>query len=889
MPLAPGDRLGPYEIIGPLGAGGMGEVYRAKDTRLGRDVAIKILPAHLSTNPEVRERFEREARAISSLSHPNICTLFDVGRDGDADYFVMELLDGESLAARLERGPMKLDEVVKTGAQIADGLAAAHKQGLIHRDLKPGNVVLTKSGAKILDFGVAKLRDASVVEMATRTTPLTTLGSMVGTVQYMSPEQLEGQPIDHRADLFAFGAVLYEMITGQRAFQGQSQASVIAAILDKDPRPVSELVPTSPPALDRIVKSCLAKNPDERWQNAGDLARELRFIGGGTATGPVSASAVKPAAYAVRAGSRGRLPWTIAAVATIAALGSITVLETHKPLAPARPPFRRFSVLAPEGANLSTDGCWSKISPDGRTLVFQAATPAGTISYWARPIDSLVAHPLAGTEDAGIAFFSHDGRYLAYFGGKKLTRIAIAGGAPETICNGGDGRGGTWNRNGDIVFAPEAAGVLYRVRESGGEPAPVTVLDESRQETSHRWPFFLPDGKHFLFVTLPPKQGKFDVFVGSLDANERTFLFGASSAPIYAEPGYLVYLRGSTLVAQPFDASRLATTGDPVSLGEAPAFSSWSGSPVVSASSDGLLARWGMGLPNTELTWFDRSGKSSGPLAVPPGRYEQVKFSPDGKRIVTVRRSSASASDLWTFDLERPVPSRFTFGPSNNYFPAWSPDGTRIAFASDRNGPEDVFVKIADGSAEETAVLRGGAMFKEPTSWSADGKTILFEQPDPKLSWNVDTVAVDGKSPFVPFLHGPGLQRLGVVSPDGRWIAYVSDESGRIEVFVQAYPALGAKYQVSSSGAANIVVRWTKGGKELIFLGADGISVMAAEVAPGPTFHAGEPRLLFKLRSDVLTPDVSPDGQRILAPLPVGSAITPSITIDVNWTSQLAK
>ncbi len=887
MSLTAGARLGPYEILGPLGAGGMGEVYRAKDRRLGRDVAVKILPAHLSDNPEVRERFEREARAISSLNHPHICTLFDVGREGAADYFVMELLDGESLGARLTRGPIKLDEALKIATQVADALSAAHKQGLVHRDLKPGNVMLTKSGAKVLDFGVAKLRDETAVEMATRTTPLTSHGAIVGTVQYMSPEQLEGKPVDHRADLFAFGALLYEMLTGQRAFAGQSQASVIAAILTADPRPVSQLIPTTPASLDRVVTSCLAKDPDERWQNAGDLARELRWIGGGS--GVSSGAAVSPASSRPRRFGRGALGWIVAAAATIAAVAAIATLATRVRPVATTGALTRFSVASPDGVTLVADGVQARISPDGRNLAFSAASATGTVTFWVRPLDSLVARPLTGTEDGAIPFWSADGRYLAYFGNNKLLKAPIAGGAPETICPSGDGRGGTWSSRGVIVMAPQAAGPLFRVRDSGGEVVPVTVLDESRQETGHRWPFFLPDGKHFLFVTLPSKQGNFDVFVGSIDSTERTFLFAASSAPVYAEPGYLIYMRDNTLVAQPFDAASLKTTGEPASLGEAPAPSGWTGAPVVSVSNDGVMTRWGMGLPNTTLKWYDRAGKDIGEIPVPTGRFEQVRLSPDGKRLATVRRSGVSASDIWLFDLDRPVPSRFTFGPSTNYSIAWSPDGSRIAFSSDRFGPEDIFVKSVNGAAEETAVLKGGALFKEPTSWSSDGKTIIFEQPDPKTGWDLFLLPADGKGPPVPFLSAPGLERLGVVSPDGRWIAYVSDEAGRLELFVQSFPVPGAKYQVSNGGTAYAASCWTRGGKELMFMAADGFTVMAADVTTGASFQAGEPRALFKLRSDFTGVDFAPDGQRILASSPAGATVTPSITIDVNWTAQLRK
>ncbi len=863
----------------------MGEVYRAKDTRLGRDVAVKILPAHLSSSADLRERFEREARAISSLNHPHICTLYDVGREGDADYLVMELLDGETLAARLEHGPLRVDEALKIAAQIADALAAAHKQGIVHRDLKPANVVVTKTGAKVLDFGVAKLRDEAIVDAATRTTPLTSQGTMLGTVQYMAPEQLEGKAVDHRADLFAFGALLYEMLTGKRAFEGQSQASVIASILKEDPRPVSQFVPTTPAALDRVVKSCLAKDPDERWQSAGDLARELRWI-----ADPGSApAAAAPAIIATRRSGRERVAWVLVAVTSTVAVAALALLATRtRSTVPQGTP-TRFSIGSLPNATLLPDGVMARISPDGRTLALLASTTTGEASLWVRPMESLGAKPLAGTEDGSLPFWSPDSRSLGFFGNNKLRKVPIAGGPAEILCAVGSGRGASWGSQGVIVFAPESAGPLYRVSEGGGEVVPVTVLDEARKETGHRWPFFLPDGEHFLFVALPATLGNFEVFVGSINSKERKLLLTANSAPIYAEPGYLIYMRDKTMVAQRFDTGRLATGGEPVSLGEAPAPSAWTGAAVVSASNNGVLSSWGMGLPNTILQWYDRTGKPAGEIPVPAGRHEEVRLSPDGMRVAAVRRSAVAASDIWLIDVDRPAPSRFTFGPSSNYTIAWSPDGSRIAFASDRFGPDDIFVKNTSGASEEIPVLTGGALFKEPSSWSADGTAIVFSRPDPISGWDILLVSQDGKHEPTSFVHTRFEERRGMVSPDGKWMAYHCDESGRTELFVQSFPLPGAKYQVSSGGTEIRSTRWTRSGKELMFLAGDGLTVMAADVTTGTAFRAGAPRELFKLRSDVAGVDFSPDGERILAAVPAGQPQALSITIELNWLAAIER
>src|ERR1700680_4271998 len=560
MALAPGTRLGPYEIAAPLGAGGMGEVYRARDTRLERTVAIKILSSHLSDDATLRQRFEREAKAISSLNHPHICVLHDVGHQGDTDFLVMEYLEGETLAARLEKGPLPLDQVLRYAIEIADALDRAHRQGVVHRDLKPGNIMLTKSGAKLLDFGLAKAtvplaEGATLAAAATRTTPVTQQGTIVGTFQYMSPEQVEGNQLDGRSDIFSFGAVLYEMLTGKRAFEGKSQLGVASAILEKEPPPLSSVMPMTPPALDRVVRTCLAKNPDERFQSAHDLKLQLEWIR------EAGSQAGVPALTQTRRSGRPTIATLLLSVGFVLLLAAFAALYFFHRV-PSQADLMRLTIAGPDKTLM---GYSLAISPDGKSVVFEASSE-GKDSLWIRPLDSLKAHALNGTEEGTLPFWSPDSRAIGFFAEGKLKKIEVSSGAVQVLCSAADARGGTWNPGGTILFSPDSVSPLFQVSADGGSATQVTKNDSSLGEISHRWPVFLPDSRHFLFFTRTTGKESEPVYVGSLDGPERKRLLESSSGVAYAPPGYLLFVRGRTLFAQPFDAGKMQLAGDPMPL-----------------------------------------------------------------------------------------------------------------------------------------------------------------------------------------------------------------------------------------------------------------------------------------------------------------------------------
>ncbi|MBK9470775.1 MAG: protein kinase [bacterium] len=889
MALAAGTRLGPYEIVAPLGAGGMGEVYRAKDTRLGRDVAVKVLPSHLSASAEVRARFEREARAVSSLNHPHICTLHDVGREGDTDYLVMELVDGETLAERLARGALPLADVLRIGGQIADALNRAHRAGVVHRDLKPGNVMLTKTGAKLLDFGLAaaaRPADAAssagaLTNMPTMTSPLTTNGMIIGTLAYMAPEQLEGKETDARADLWSLGCVLYEMATGRRPFEGASQASLITSIMSSTPPPLPSLAPLTPPALERIVRQCLAKDPDERWQNAGDLGRELKWL----ATGSQDITAAGATGTPETRHGSSRLPWLVAGIAVLAALAAFVIPRLGGKELPAPP--MRFAVTAPAGLLLSDSANASAISPDGRWLVFTAADSSGRSSLWLRELAGLTARPLAGTENALIPFWSPDSRRLGFFSDGRMKKVAIAGGSPEVICAVPDPRGACWGPGGDIIFSPSAAGALWRVSADGGEAVEILRPDAARKETAFRFPEFLPDGRHFTFVVLPVRQNGYEIHLGSLGSTERTLLTNSDGAVLYAPPGYLLLSRNGRLLAQPFDARSLKLTGKPITVGEAPIVKGYDGASALSISSSGVLSHPNGVLSNTVLVLLDRSGRRLATVPAAVGRYVEMAVAPDGQHAVVSRRIAPTEMEMLLLDLARGTSIRLPAAPSNFLLSfVWSPDGRQYAFGSNTNGPQDIFVRTLDPATEPELAFGSDNIFKNVHDWTPDGKHLLFEQPDPETGWDIWMVPLEGERRPVPVARSRANEGGGWISPDGRWVAYRSDESGRDQIYAQAFPVATGRQQLTTNGvipfSSTSSVSWSADGSEVLVQEPDG-TVRSIDVRLGDSLQVGASRVLFQSPPGLVYLAPSEDHQRFLASIAVGQAEPPSLSVVLNW------
>jgi eukaryotic-like serine/threonine-protein kinase len=889
MSLSAGTHLGPYEILSPLGAGGMGEVYRARDTRLERTVAIKILPAHFSSDPIRKQRFEREAKAISGLNHPNICVLHDVGSQDGVDYLVMECVEGDTLAARLEKGALPVEQALKIGREIADALDKAHRGGVVHRDLKPGNIMLTPTGAKLLDFGLAKPA-AAMASLATLTvtsvkqSPATEQGTIVGTFQYMSPEQIEGKELDGRSDIFSLGAVLYEMLTGQRAFDGKSQLSVASAILEKEPAPISSVKSMTPPALDHAIRRCLAKDPEERWQTARDLALELRWIG------EPSSQAGVPGPELKRTNSR---KWMLLAAFGAITAASLAVGSLYIRRAPAEAPVTRSYIrpMANSSFVFSGTAAGFALSPNGRVLAYVATTPEGKSVLWVRPIGSLQAQALTGTEGATYPFWSPDSRFIAFFAGGKLKKVESAGGPTFVICDASDGRGGTWNRNGDILLTPAVNTTIFRVLASGGPLTPVTTLDGSKNETTNRWPYFLPDGRHFIYfsgsVFSPRDNLTNSIMLGSLDSKEAKLLLHSHTNAIFAS-GQLLFMRQYTLMAQPFDTRRLELAGDAVPVADPVQEGRSVAKGVFSASENGLLTYVeGASGADRQLEWVDREGKEVGVI---PGAdaYAGVRISPDGKRIAYYVDSSGY--DIWTYELARGTKTALTFGSGSaqgNLYPVWSPDGRRIVYTSYRNGKYGLYTKASDGSGTEEAILESVDRIRFPTDWSPDGKYLTYIE-GALGGWAIWMLPLGGERKPYLFHQSQFAEREASFSPDGKWVAYCSNESGDYKVYVVPFPGAGGKWQVSPGGGCG--PRWRRDGKELFYISADN-KMMAAEVkASGSSLEVGAIHALFATRPYGVFGrfDVAADGQRFAVPYEAGQP-SAAITLVVNWDAELKR
>ena len=891
MALTSGSKLGPYEIQSPLGAGGMGEVYRALDTRLDRTVAVKVLASHLSSSPELKQRMEREARAISSLNHPNICHLYDIGSQDGTDYLVMEFLEGETLAERLRKGAVPLNEVFKIGIAVAEALAFAHRNGIVHRDLKPGNIMLTQGGAKLMDFGLAKPLGVqntgtgsgaapSFTAMPTMSgpsplSPLTTAGSMIGTIQYMSPEQIEGKEADARADIFAFGAVLYEMVTGKRPFSGKSQISLASAILEGDPEPVSALKPLTPPALEHVLTTCLQKNPEERFQTAHDIRLELQWIAADRSSPVAAALPPSPAP------GRGRLGWAAAVVGAIA-LGVVAGIFVPRPLPPA--PSIRTVINPPEKTTLNLTGDTAGppvLSPDGTSIAFAATGADGKIAIWVRPMNLLEAHVLPGTENAIFPFWSPDSRSLGYFADGKLKTIDLNSGSPQALCDVPLGRGGTWGPGGVILFSPSPQAPLMRVSASGGTPVPITKIDLA-QHTSHRWPFFLPDGNHYLYLALhhDPSKAANNTIYYSLDGRENRALFHSQSNAVYAN-GFLLFARSDQLMAQPFDPAKGTLRDEPRSLakGVMNDVSTWH--MDASSASDGLLTFGSGGNSDLQLVWMDRSGKQISTIADKFTNLQSARISPQGDRVAL--QIDAGVNDIWVLDLARGVRTRLTFGPISNTSPVWSPDGKWIAYTSNRDGRFGLYRKPSDGSGAEELLFTDDHQ-SIPTDWSHDGKYLIYSRHTSEGDWQVWTLPVEGeRKPQLVLPHG-GLAHL---SPDGRWLTYMSNESGALEVYVVAFGGGQGKWQVSASGG--LQPRWSKDGKELYYMNSTyNLFVVPVKDAGGALQFGPAQTLVTNWSAPQVFYDVTPDGKKILLDK-VSQQVSQSVTVVTNFTTELKK
>ena len=887
--LASGTRLGSYEVVSAIGAGGMGEVYRARDTRLERIVAIKVMSSALASAPELRDRFAREARAIAALNHPHICTLHDVGRHEDLDYLVMEHLEGETLEQRLAKGRLSVDQAVAIGIQIADALAAAHRAGILHRDLKPGNVMLTKSGAKLLDFGLAKtaiagagVTSAGASMLPTTPPALTQQGTILGTFQYMAPEQLEGQEADARSDIFAFGAVLYEMLAGRRAFDAKSHASLIAAILEHEPPSLTSAGGALPRPLQHVIDRCLAKNPDERWQTAADLHRELIWAAATPADAP-AATAPQPGVAPL-----WRRPVPLAAVVGAATLAALAAWATPRAMStpPAGGRTARLAVVLQAGDQLAgLAGPAVALSPDGTQIAYVAAS-GGRQQLHLRAIDRSDATILPGTEQAFAPFFSPDGQWIGFFAQGKLKKVSVASGTTQVVADAPNGVGGTWHADGTIYFAAINNAGLSKVPAAGGAAVAVTTLDAASGEVSHRWPQLLPGGTALMFnAWRGPGQDEKSVDIVELATGRRIVVAQGGETPQYSPSGHIVYARNDDLFAIRFDLQGLRAIGEPVRLEES--VSTGGEGTNFSVSANGDLA-YVSGSPlryERQLSWVARDGRVE-PLPAPPRAYSNAVLSPDGRRAAV--NVEAGTLEIATYDFARGALTTVAT-PGSSQAPRWTADGARITYRGTRAGSRTLWWKTIDTGAPEEQLLTGPHL-QTPGMWSADGQWLVYTESHPATASDLWTLPRGANATPRVLVNTPFFESHPRLSPDGRWLAYVSDEPGRIEVFVQPFPEAGPRVQISSDGGIEPV--WSRDGRELFYL--SGSRMMAVAVEAGSAFKAGTPRALFDGRftvspNGVAGYDVAADGRFLMVQPLHADPPTNQIQVVLNWSEALRR
>jgi Tol biopolymer transport system component len=913
MTLAAGKKLGPYEIIGPLGAGGMGEVYRAKDTRLDRTVAIKVLPLHLSADPEARQRFDREARSISSLSHPNICQLYDVGHQDGIDFLVMEFLEGETLAARIQKGPLPTEQVLKVGTEICDGLEKAHKTGVVHRDLKPANIMLTKSGAKLMDFGLAKSTVAVSVPNSSMTSPLgtpvsgqplTQAGAIVGTFQYMSPEQVEGKEADARSDIFSLGSVLYEMATAQRAFDGKTMAGVMAGILERDPAPISSVRPASPVLLDRLVKTCLAKDPDERWQTAHDVKLQLqsmREVGSqfsATASAATTAAAAEAASVAASVQSRRNRDRALVILGT-ALLTAIVAGALGYLAHPSKSETKLAATITlPPNLQIEPFNVSFAFSPDGEKIAFAGVNEKGTSSLYVRRLDTESPQLLAGTEGASSPFWSPDGHSLGFFADKKLKRIDVTNGSVATICDAPAGRGGTWNSSGIILFAPSNQTGLFTVSASGGSTTQVTTIEDAAKGGTDRVPFFLPDGRHALFIrsglqmTVPGTLCVLDLASKKVDK-----LVDSDSEAQYAEPGYILFSRDGNLLAQAFSASSLKLSGEPIVVAQQVDLNVYRRASQFAVSNAGmLLYAPDAGTPLKQLAWFSLEDGSELAKLGEPARVSELSLSPDDRRAVAAisdGKSSATTADdaLWLYDLLRATSTRMTFASGAFVDPVWSSDGQSIVFSNNRT-PVSILRKSAGGDSEAEAILPDGILHAL-SAVSPDGQWLATATQVPR-DFRIELLPLKPDGKLSSFIAQDSNVRGGFWSPDGKWFSYLSDETGRYELYVTSYPDHKGKWQISKEGVIN--GGWLKAPNTLAYVGGDSKLYIVTVAPHGAELDIVKTRSVFggqplpQLSIYLSVPNlITKDMKRILLPQPIQDNSQSYLRLVTNWAADLKR